>query len=43
VRELLAHGAQPNLADRDGVTPLAHARRHGYAEMARVLVAAGGR
>jgi ankyrin repeat protein len=43
VRELLAHGAQANLADRDGVTPLGHARRHGYREMVRLLEAAGGR
>lgn len=43
VRELLAHGAQVNLADHDRVTPLAHARRHGYREMVRLLEAAGGR
>jgi hypothetical protein len=43
VRELLAHGAQANLADRDGVTPLGHARRHGYGAMVRLLEAAGGR
>lgn len=43
VRELLAHGANPNLADRDRVTPLAHARRHGYREMERLIETAGGR
>lgn len=43
VRLLLAHGARPNIADRDGVTPLAHARRRGYPEMARLIAAAGGR
>jgi len=43
VRELIAHKAQVNLADREGVTPLAHARRRGFREMARLLEAAGGR
>jgi ankyrin repeat protein len=43
VRELITHGAQVNLADREGVTPLAHARRRGYREMAGLLEAAGGR
>ena len=40
---LLARGANPNLADREGVTPLAHARRRGYSELAKVIAAAGGR
>jgi hypothetical protein len=39
VRLLLAAGANVNLADRDGSTPLAHARRRGFAEMARILEA----
>lgn len=43
VRLLLAHGADPNIADRDGVTPLRHARSRGYLEIARTLEAAGGR
>ncbi len=43
VRDLVAAGAKVNLADRDGVTPLAHARRRGFAEMAGILEAAGGR
>ena len=43
VRLLLARGANPNLADRDGVTPLQHARRRGYAAMARLIAGAGGR
>jgi hypothetical protein len=43
VRLLLAAGADPNLADGNGVTPLTHARRRGYIEMAELLVAAGGR
>ncbi|MYN12792.1 ankyrin repeat domain-containing protein [Pusillimonas sp. TS35] len=40
---LLKAGANPNLADRDGVTPLQHARKHGYHEIERSLLAAGGR
>ena len=40
---VLARGANPNLADRDGVTPLQHAQRKGQAEVARLLSAAGGR
>ncbi|MFN0089734.1 MAG: ankyrin repeat domain-containing protein [Acidimicrobiales bacterium] len=43
VRRLLAAGADPDLADRAGVSPLAHARERGYAEMARLIEAAGGR
>lgn len=35
--------ANVNRADRDGVTPLQHARRRGYREMVEMLVAAGGR
>jgi hypothetical protein len=37
VRLLVAAGANRNLADKDGVTPLEHARRRGYAEMVRLL------
>lgn len=36
-RLLVAAGADRGIADRDGVTPLAHARRRGYTAMARVL------
>ena len=43
VRQLLARKAQPNLADRDGVTPLQHAMRRGLTEMADILRTAGGR
>lgn len=38
---LVAAGADVNLADRDGVTPLAHAEQRGYGEMTRMLKAAG--
>ena len=43
VRLLVAAGADVNIADRDRVTPLAHARRARYGEMVRILSAAGGR
>lgn len=40
---LVAAGAGVNIADREGVMPLAHARRRGFGAMARILEAAGGR
>jgi uncharacterized protein len=40
---VLAAGANPNLADKDGVSPLAHARRKGQREVARLIEGAGGR
>jgi ankyrin repeat protein len=43
VRLLVAAGANVNLRDRDGMTPLAHARHRGFAAMARILENAGGR
>lgn len=43
VELLLAHGADPNIADHDGVTPLAHARRRGQAAIDALLVGAGAR
>lgn len=43
VRLLLAHRANPNLADRDGVSPLAHARQRGQTAVAEILQRAGGR
>jgi ankyrin repeat protein len=36
-RILLNAGADPTIADQDGVTPLEHARRQGYADLARIL------
>ena len=42
--QLLVDGhANVNLADSNGVTPLQHARRRGYAAIERVLVGAGAR
>jgi ankyrin repeat protein len=41
LKALVEAGADVNIADRQQVTPLQHARRRGYVEMARVLEAAG--
>jgi ankyrin repeat protein len=43
VRLLAEGGADVNLADRDDVTPLEHARRSGYDEIAGILRRAGAR
>ena len=43
LRALVEAGADVNLADRQGATPLQHARRRGYVEMARILENAGAR
>lgn len=43
VRLLLAHGADPNLADAQGVMPLAHAERRSQRTIAQLLLGAGGR
>ena len=42
-RLVLDAGANPNIADRDGVTPLAHARRRGFSAIAGLIAAKGGR
>ena len=42
-RLVLAAGADPNIADKDGGRPLTHARRRGQAEVARLIAEAGGR
>jgi len=41
VRLLVEAGADVNLADANGVSPLSHARRRGHSEMAAILEAAG--
>ena len=40
---VLAAGANPNIADRDGVSPLQHARRRNQQEVAALIEVAGGR
>ena len=42
-RLLIAAKADVNLADRDGKSPLAHARARGFSEIAKALSAAGAR
>jgi len=37
LKALLEGGADPNIADRSGTTPLAHARARGYAQMVTLL------
>ncbi|MGE7624758.1 ankyrin repeat domain-containing protein [Viridibacillus sp. NPDC096237] len=37
VRVLLEYGANPNLADRDGVTPLEHAEKLGFKEIENLI------
>jgi uncharacterized protein len=43
LKALLDAGANPNLPDRQGRTPLALAQARGFAQMISALVAAGGR
>ncbi|APW41710.1 ankyrin repeat domain-containing protein [Rhodoferax saidenbachensis] len=43
LRALLAAGASTRLTDRQGNTPLAQAKAHGYAEMVQMLEKAGAR
>jgi ankyrin repeat protein len=43
VQLLVKSGANVNLADRDGVTPLRHARKRGFSEIEKILIAAGAR
>lgn len=43
VKLLIAHGANVNLADRQGVTPLAHAEQRGQRAVSELLRAAGAR
>jgi ankyrin repeat protein len=40
---VLDAGADPNIVDKDGVSPLAHARRRGQRQIARLIEAAAGR
>ena len=40
---LVKAGANVNIADRDGVTPLQHAKKRGFSAMVRILESAGAR
>lgn len=41
VQLLVGHGADVNIGDRDGVTPLEHAKSRGFKEIERILIEAG--
>jgi ankyrin repeat protein len=43
VASLIRHGADVNIADREGRTPLHHARSRGFAQIGALLEAAGAR
>jgi ankyrin repeat protein len=43
VAALIRHGADVNIPDRSGATPLRHARQRGYVKIQALLEAAGGR
>lgn len=43
VRLLLEAGANPSIADREGVKPLDHAKRRGFTQMVRLLEARGAK
>ncbi|WP_231575100.1 ankyrin repeat domain-containing protein [Bacillus sp. B-jedd] len=43
IKLLIEHGADVNIPDGDGVTPLEHARIKGFKEIEDILVAAGAR
>lgn len=43
VQILIAHGANVNIADKEGVGPLQHAQRRGFGEIVRLLKAAGAK
>jgi ankyrin repeat protein len=43
IAALVEAGADVNIADRHGTTPLGHARRRGYSQIARILEHAGAR
>jgi ankyrin repeat protein len=43
VRMVIEHGADVNIADKNGVSPLAHARSRGFTEIEELLAAAGAR
>jgi uncharacterized protein len=43
VRLLVKAGANVNLADKEGVSPLRHARQRAYAEIMKILEMAGAK
>lgn len=43
VQVLIDAGCDVNIADKDGVSPLAHARKRGYKEIVNLLLKAGAK
>ncbi|MNO07904.1 Ankyrin repeat protein [compost metagenome] len=43
VRLLIDHGADVNIPDHDGVTPLQHAHEKGFKEIEQILLKAGAK
>lgn len=43
VKMVIEHGADVNIQDKDGVTPLAHAKTRGWREIQAILQSAGAR
>ena len=43
VQDLLAAGADPHIADAEGITPLQHARQRGYGQIEALLLQAGAK
>ncbi|WP_408097092.1 ankyrin repeat domain-containing protein [Peredibacter sp. HCB2-198] len=43
IQELIKGGADVNIADKEGVTPLQHAQRRNYTKIVEILKAAGAR
>ncbi|NUU74447.1 ankyrin repeat domain-containing protein [Paenibacillus xylanilyticus] len=43
IQLLVDHGADVNISDRDGVSPLSHAKNKGYKEIEEILVRAGAK
>ncbi|WP_432644018.1 ankyrin repeat domain-containing protein [Paenibacillus pabuli] len=43
IQLLIDHGADVNLSDRDGVSPLIHAKNKGFKEIEEILVQAGAK
>ncbi|MCW3790296.1 ankyrin repeat domain-containing protein [Paenibacillus sp. LS1] len=43
IQLLIEHGADVNIPDRDGISPLSHAKNKGFKEIEKILVGAGAR
>ncbi len=43
IRILIKHGADVNLADKEGISPLAHAQKKGYHAISTLLINAGAK